>query len=325
MKNDLIFIVQKCICIDFLINAIISSDRYNHLNFLDNFKKENLKNIKIICNFYKETYHDELLIKDADSIKLDKNIENNLNTLILYSLDILTKINILKKQSFKSYYKDVFNYLYDSYFNLISYINCFCPLSINTYTNTKSKYLNLDKSNRLPTFFKLLNSSINKLQYNNKINLIRAICIEAITLFFPYSITNDLILDEYYEIFFENNPENKFYQFFFKLYDTSFKVRIYDKSLVVFYIYQTPKNTMIISSPLSKDNCKLLVDMYLQDKFKNSFNNLSYDKNYINTLYYKNNIELYKFKYIYNNRNITECLYISISPNSNIIQEIQLI
>ena len=325
MKNDLVFIVQKCICIDFLINAIMSSNIYNHLNFLTDLKKENLKNIKIMCSLYKRTYNDEILIKNPTSIKLDKNIENNLDTILLYSLDILTKIDILKKQSFQSYYKNIFKSLYDSYFNLISYINCFCPLSSNTYTNIEKNYLNLDESSKSPTFFKILNSSINKLQYNNKINLIRDICIEAIALFFSYSITDDLIIDEYYEIFFENNPENKFYQFFFKLDVGSFKVRIYDKSLVVFYIYQTLKDIISISPPLNKDNSKLLVDIYLKEKFKNDFNNLLYDKNYINTLYYKNDIESYKLKYTYNNRNITECLYISINANSNIIQEIQLI
>ncbi|WP_296647391.1 hypothetical protein, partial [Romboutsia sp. 13368] len=276
MKNDLIFIVQKCICIDFLINAIISSNIYNHLNFLTDLKKENLKNIKVMCNLYKCTYNDELLLKNTPSIRLDKNIENNLNTLLLYSLDILTKVDILKKQYSQSYYKNIFKGLYDSYFNLISYINCFCPLSSNTYANVdniENKYLNLGESNNFPIFFKILNSSINKLQFNNKINLIRDICIEAIYLFFSYSITDDLIVDEYYEIFFENNPENKFYQFFFKLDVGSFKVRIYDKSLVVFYIYQTPKNIINIFPPLNKDNSKLLVDMYLEEKFKDDFNN----------------------------------------------------
>ena len=74
MKNDLVFIVQKCICIDFLINAIMSSNIYNHLNFLTDLKKENLKNIKIMCSLYKRTYNDEILIKNPTSIKLDKNI-----------------------------------------------------------------------------------------------------------------------------------------------------------------------------------------------------------------------------------------------------------
>ena len=47
MKNDLIFIVQECICIDFLINAIMASNIYKHLNFFNNLKKENL-NIPIL-------------------------------------------------------------------------------------------------------------------------------------------------------------------------------------------------------------------------------------------------------------------------------------
>ena len=64
----------------------------------------------------------------------------------------------------------------------------------------------------------------------NKIEIIRDICIEAIYIFFDYYLVENLIIDEYYEIFFENNPENKFYQFFFKSNDRSFKVRVYDKS-----------------------------------------------------------------------------------------------
>ncbi len=95
MKNDLIFIVQECICIDFLINAIMASNIYKHLNFFNNLKKENLKNIKVICHLYKLTYNDELLIKDTPSIKLDRNAQNNLNTLLEYSL-ILVITNYFK-------------------------------------------------------------------------------------------------------------------------------------------------------------------------------------------------------------------------------------
>ena len=65
--------------------------------------------------------------------------------------------------------------------------------------------------------------------------------------------------------------------------------------------------------------------MYTEEKFKGEFNNLFYDENYINSSYYKNNIESYKFKYNYNNRNIEKCLYVSIDVNSRIIQEIYLI
>ena len=50
MKDDLIFIVQECICIDFLINAIMTSNIYKHLNFFSDLKKENLKNIKVIID-----------------------------------------------------------------------------------------------------------------------------------------------------------------------------------------------------------------------------------------------------------------------------------
>ena len=326
MKNDLIFIVQECICIDFLINAIMTSNLYKHLNFFNDLKKENLKNIKVICHLYKLTYNDELLIKDTPSIKLDRNAENNLSTLLEYSLNVLTRIDILKKQYANSFYSNLFKGLYNSYFDLISYIHCFYPLSSNTYFDLKGeKSDSLNPNYHLPTFFNILSSSTLDLSYKeNKIELIRDICIEAIYIFFDYHLVENLISEEYYEIFFENNPENKFYQFFFKSNDRSFKVRIYDKSLIVFYIYQVNENVLSIFPPLNKVDSKLAVDIYLNQKFKGEFNNLFCDENYINSSYYKNNIESYKFKYNYNNRNIEKCLYISININSSIIEEIYL-
>lgn len=329
MKNDLIFIVQECICIDFLINAIMTSNIYKHLNFFSDLKKENLKNIKVICHLYKRTYNDELLIKDTPSIKLDRNTQNNLSTLLEYSLNVLARIDILRKQYPNSCYNKLFQGLYNSYFDLISYINCFCPLSSNTYFDLKGEKVNtlsLDPNNHLSTFFNILSSpTLDLSNKENKIDLIRDICIEAIYIFFDYDLVENLITDEYYEIFFENNPENKFYQFFFKSNDRSFKVRIYDKSLIVFYIYQVNESILSISPPLNKVDSKLAVDMYLEKKFKGEFNNLFCDENYINSSYYDNNIESYKFKYNYNNRNIEKCLYISIDVNSRIIQEIYLI
>ena len=329
MKNELIFIVQECICIDFLINAIITSNIYKHLKFFNNLKKENLKNIKILSNIYKYTYNNELLIKYTPSINLDKNAENNLSTLLKYSLNTLTRIDILKKRYSNSSYKNLFQGLYNSYFDLISYIHCFYPLSSNTsfdlkYENTNT--LNLDSNNNLFTFFNILSSTTLDFSYkSNKFELIRNICIEAICIFFDYYLTENLITDEYYEIFFENNDENKFYQFFFKSNDISFKIRIYDKSLIVFYIYQFNESALSISPPLNKVDSKLAIDVYLEEKFKGEFNNLFFDENYVNSSYYKNNLEYYKFKYNYNNRNIKECLYVSINVNSSIIQELYLI
>lgn len=330
MKNDLIFIVQKCICMDFLINAIMTSNIYKHLNFFNDLKNENLKNIKVMCYLYKRIYNDELLIKNTPSIKLDKDPQNNLSTLLEYSLDVLTRIDILKKQYSNSYYDKVFKGLYNNYFDLISYIHCFCPLSSDISFNielTDMNNLNIESNYRTPVFFNILTSSVIETYPNdeNKLDLIRNLCIEAIYIFFDYPLTENLIIEEYYEIFFENNPENKFYQFFFKSHDKSFKVRIYDKSLIVFYIYQVNENIVNISPPLSVVDSKLLIDMYLEDKFKGEFNNFLHDENYLNTSYYQNNIESYKFKYIYNNRSIEKCIYILVNINSALIQEIYLI
>ena len=159
MKNDLIFIVQECICIDFLINATMASNIYKHLNFFNDLKKENLKNIKVICHLYKLIYNDELLIKDTPSINLDRNTQNNLNTLLEYSLDVLTRIDILKKRYNNSCYNKLFKGLYNSYFDLISYIHCFCPLSSNNSFDLKSEksdILSLNSNNYFSTFFNIL-------------------------------------------------------------------------------------------------------------------------------------------------------------------------
>jgi len=329
MKNDLIFIVQECICIDFLINAIMTSNIYKHLKFFNEIKKENLKNIKFICHLYRYIYNDDLLIKDTPSVELDKNAENNLNKLLEYSLNVLTRIDIVKKQYSNSYYNKLLKGLYNNCFDLVSYIHCFVPLSYNNYfylKNKKSDSSNFNSNNNSPIFFNILNaSSLDIYNNKNKIELIRNICIEAISIFFDYDLIENLIVDEYYEIFFENNPENKFYQFFFKSNDKSFKIRIYDKSLIVFYLYQINDIIVNISKPLNKIDSKLIVDKFLEEKFKEEFNNLFYDESYINSSYYKDNIEAYKFKYNYNNRNIEKCIYISININSGIIKEIHLI
>lgn len=329
MKNDLIFIVQECICIDFLINAIMKSNMYKHLKFFNNLKKQNLKNIKVICHLYKCIYNDELLIKNSPRIDLNRNISNNLSALLEYNLNVLSTLDILKKQFSNSYYNKLFQRLYNNYFDLISYIHCFCPLSANNYLDFKNKEantLNLYPNTNLSIFFNILNSSnLDLSSKKDKIKLIRDICIEAIYIFFDYDLVENFIKDEYYEIFFENNPENKFYQFFFKFTDRRFKIRVYDKSLTLFYIYQVKENISNLSQPLNKVDSKQAVDIYLDQKFKGEFNNLFCDENYINSTYYKNNVESYIFKYNYNNRNIEECLYISINVNSGNIQEIYLI
>ena len=95
--------------------------------------------------------------------------------------------------------------------------------------------------------------------------------------------------------------------------------------MILFYIYQVKENILSLSKPLNKLDSRLAVDIYLEQKFKGEFNNLFCDENYINSSYYQNNIESYKFKYNYNNRNIEKFLYISINVNSGIIPEIYLI
>lgn len=328
MKNDLIFIVQQCICIDSLINAIITSNIYIHSNFFNIIKRENIRNIKLIYKFYKHTYTNKLLIKNNLDLKIDPYTKNNINILTRYILNILNRIDILKKQYFNSSYNSFFENLYKNYFVLIYYIHYFLPLSSNTYLDSKNEEydnLKLNYNKYFLRFFNILNPSTSYL-YNNeeKFELIRNICIKSIYISFDYDLNKNLIIDEQFEIFFENNPQNKFYQFFFKSNDRRFKIRIYDNSLIIFYIYQVYENPINIYPPLNKIDCKLAIDTYLKEKFKEDFENLFYDKNYISSYYHKNNIESYKFKYIYNNESTQKFLYLSININSRIIQEIYL-
>lgn len=329
MKNTFINLVQKCICLDFLINALINSNSYKDLSFLSSIKTENLRNIKLICYLYNYTFKEDLLLENVDSIEIDKKSENNFNYLLQLNLNVLSDLENLKKYKLDVYYLKLLQALIYSYFNFVSSIQYFCAIVPDKKTNY-NKVIGIKNSSKNKTrFFNLPDTNISKnLSTESLIEYIRKISINAIDFFFNYSLADNKIIDEYYEIFFENNFENKFYQYFFKTNDSIFKIRVLYKSGEIFYLYQSHTDDIKISPPLSKEESKTFIDNYLQEKFIDEFENLLYDKNYLNTYTYDNSIEGYKFKYNYKENsgkiNFNKAFYITINPATLVIEEISL-
>jgi hypothetical protein len=318
MKNTFINLVQKCICLDFLINSLINSNSYQDLSFLSSIKTENLRNIKFICYLYNYTFKEDLVLENVDSIKVDKKYENNFNYLIKLNLNILSDLESLKKYNFDVYYLKLLQSLIYSYFNFVSSIQYFFEIVPDKKINyNKTRFFNMPDTN--------LSENISK---ESSIEYIRKTSINAIDFFFNYSLDDNKIIDEYYEIFFENNFENKFYQYFFKTNDSIFKIRVLYKSGEIFYLYQSHIDDIKISPPLSKEESKTFIDNYLQEKFIDEFENLLYDKNYLKTYTYDNSIEGYKFKYDYKENsgkiNFNKAFYITINPQTLVIEEISL-
>lgn len=328
MKNAFIYLVQKCICVDFLINALIHSSSYQYPNLLSTIKKENLRNIKFICYLYEYIFKTPLILDNINSIKFDKNSEDNLNTLLQLNFSILSNLENLKKYKLDAYSLNLLQGLIYSYFNFVSSIQYFCPVRYNK-SSTHDKNISKIKISNNIRFFNLPNNNLLDTNSENVcIDYVRETSINAITIFFNYSIIDSKIIDEYYEIFFENNPDNKFYQYFFKTADKVFKVRISDNTGKIFYMYQNHQNNIKVSPALSKEGSKKLADTYLQEKFGNEFENLLYDKDYLNAYTYNNLIESYKFKYNYKDDlgkiNLNKGFYITINTQSLIVQEISL-
>lgn len=317
MENTFINIVQKCICMDFLLNSLIDSNSYEYSNFLNPIKEKNLRNLKILCSLYRHIYGSELPIENVNNLTLNKN-DNNLTALLEINLNIITELEYLKRIYISSTYFNIIQSLINSYFNFVSLINCFCPFM--------SGYRTLrDSSNNLHFFYMIESSYNNYVSDEIPNDLLKNISLEAINYFFDYPLSKNRISDEFYEVFFSNSPENKFYQYFFKSLDTCFKVRIFSKNGIIFYIYRSNNNDIdIISTPLSKEDAKNFTDNYLKEKFKNVFHDLLFDDSYVNISYYMNNIESYKFRYNYKYLDSSKNLYITVNAKFNTIQEITL-
>ena len=333
MKNTFVNIVQKCIFVDFLLNTLINSNSYQYLNFLSDMKSENLRNIKVMCHLYEYISYERLSIDDIDPLKLEKSNEDKLHTLLTFNFNILSELEDLKKFSFNPYYFRLVQGLINSYLNFISFIHCFCPITQNEKRNFKindtTPYFKIDSHILNYRFFYMVS------EYNNEnipkdisIDFIRDISIDAIDFFFDYSLLDNIISSEQYEIFFENNPENKFYQFFFKSNDKSFKIRVMDKDPSVFYMYQTSDNFVKITPSIDKNDAINFANDYVKQKFKDVYSDLVLDESYTNTSTYMDTIESYKLKYNYKGDkgkiNLNKGLYITVDARYLNIKEISL-
>lgn len=333
MKNTFVNIVQKCICVDFLLNTLINSNSYQYLNFLSDMKDENLRNIKVLCYLYEYIYCERLDLDDIEPIKLDKTCENKLHILLKFNFNILSELEDLKKYSFNTYCFRLVQGLVNSYLNFISFIHCFCPITQNEKRsfemNNTTPYFKIDSHILNYRFFYMVS------EYNNEnipkdisIDFIRDISIDAVDFFFDYSLLDNTISSEQLEIFFENNPENKFYQFFFKSSDKSFKIRVMDKDPSVFYMYQTSDNSIEITPSINKIDAINFANDYIKEKFENVYSDLVLDESYTNISTYMDTIESYKLKYNYKGDkgkiNLTKGLYITIDAKYINIKEISL-
>ncbi|MEG2788277.1 MAG: hypothetical protein RR942_10690, partial [Romboutsia sp.] len=296
MKNTFINIVQKCICVDFVLNELINSNSYHYLNFLSNMKNENLRNIKVICYLYEYVYKENLNLDNISPLKLNKSCDDTPNTLLEFNFSILSELDKLKKSSFNAYYFKLVQGLINSYINFISFIHCFCPLippnkrNYLTSNNTIS-YFNVNSPTLNYRFFYMLGEySKDSIPTNYSLDFIRDISIDAVNVFFDYSLLDNIISDEQYEVFFENNSQNKFYQYFFKSSNFSFKIRVMDKSPSVFYIYQSVDNAMSITPSLNKNEAIIFSTNYIKNKFKDIYSNLLFDETYTNVSTYMDTI-----------------------------------
>lgn len=331
MKSIFFNLVQKCICLDFSINALINSNLYQNPNFLYSIRNENLRNIKILCYIYECIYNDDLMLDDINSSKYHKKCID-LDDLVQFILNILSDLDFLKKSIKDIYLLSLLQGLTYNYFNFISSIQYFPPV-----ISSKDSYLKLRKNSennsttKLPNnirFFNLTYDFLNNNSDDLNIDSIRQISIEAIITFLDYSFTTDNIIDEYSEVFFENNKTNKFYQYFIKTDNKAFKIRISENTKKVFYLYSYFESIAKVSSPVSKDEAHKLIEKYLQEKFKDEFKNLLFDKDYVINSTYNNVIESYKFKYNYKDNsgkiNLSKGFYITINTSHLNIEEISI-
>lgn len=327
MKNIFLNLVQKCICLDFSINALINLTPYQSTNFLYTIRSENLRNIKILCYIYECIYNDNLILDDINSFKYHKN-NINLDNLVQFILNILTDLDYLKKSVKDIYLLSLLQGLTYNYFNFISSIQYFPSIIYNKDDNIDAKNNSTTKSPNNIRFFNLTYDLLNDSSNDLNIDFIRQLSIDAIKTFFDYDFTTYNIIDEYHEIFFENNKTNKFYQYFIKTNNKAFKVRISENTRKVFYLYCYLEDLTIISSPINKNEAHKLIEKYLQEKFDSEFDNFLFDKDYTITSTYDNIIESYKFKYNYKDNlgkiNLSKGFYIVINALNLNIEEISI-
>lgn len=317
MEHTFINLVQKCIYLDFLVNSIIISNYSINLNLLKKIIKENLRNIKIIYKLYKYIFNEDLILDNNINIKFNTKSKNKLKLLYNINLDIIVDLKFIANYNLDNYSLKFINILINSYFNFFSFIN---PHHIYNSSNNDFIQLNL--------FYLYRNYPIVKNANYLSIDFIRNICIDSINLFFDYSLIDNDISFEQYDIFYENNDNKRFYQYFFKSNGRSFKVRVFDKTPTIFYVYQNIESPIISVMSLDKNEALNIANNYLKEKFNSIYQNLLLDYNYTNMEIYLNDIESYKFKYNYkddkNMINIDKGIYITIDAKYSNIKEIEL-
>lgn len=317
MEGTFINLVQKCICLDFLVNSIIISNYSIDLNLLKKLRKENLKNIKIIYKLYKYIFNEDLILDNSINIKFNTKSKNKLKLLYNINSDIIIDLKFIANHNLDNYSLKFINILINRYFNFFSFINPY-----NIYNSSNKDFI------RLNLFYLYRNYPIVKNTNYLSIDFIRNICIDSINLFFDYSLIDNDISFEQYDIFYENNDNKRFYQYFFKSNGRSFKVRVLDKTPTIFYVYQNIESPIISVMSLDKNEALDISNNYLKEKFNSIYQNLLLDYNYTNTEIYLNDIESYKFKYNYkddkNMINLDKGIYITIDAKYSNIKEIEL-
>ncbi|QJA08010.1 hypothetical protein HF520_03230 [Romboutsia sp. CE17] len=317
MKKNLTSIVHKCICCNFLINELLKYNDLQWKKLFINMKNENLQDIRTLCYVYEYLYKDVLIPENVDIIDLNKNFNENLSTLFRLFFEIISDLKLLKSKINNSYCTQFINQLIYSYFGFTSCMNYIFP--IKKFNNAKILNFNFSKG--------VNNENISRTS-DDFINNFRDICMESAEFFFDYPLKNKHIYDENYEIFFENDPNNRFYQFFFNFDDRSIKIRISDKDSSVFYMYQILKDSLEIAPTMTNDDAKLFSDNFLKEKLQEEFDYLVFDKDYLNIYSYMNIPESYKFKYNFKDNlgkvNLNKGIYITIDARYIYIQELYL-
>lgn len=312
MRKELNNIVQKCIECNFLITEIVKSDDLIYKYSFINIKNENLMNIKILCYLYEYLYKDVLIPENLNNIELNKSLDDNICCLFKLFFEIISDLKSLKHSINHPYCTQFINKLIYSYFGFTSCLSCIFPP--NKFKRTQIQKFNFSK----------IRNPEDKLDINN----LREACITSIDFYFDYLINKDNLLDETCEVFFQNDPNNKFYQYFFHCEDRTFKIRISVKDFSVFYMYQTLKNPLETSPYMEKDEAKLYSDSYLRQKLESEFDYLIFDKDYLNVYSYMNIPEYYKFKYNFKDDlgkiNLNKGIYITIDAKFIYIQELCL-
>lgn len=315
MKKDLADIVQKCVYCNFIISDLIKYNDSSTKTLFITIKNENLINIKTLCYLYEYLYQDVLILQNVNDVDLNKDFNKNIKYLFKLFFEIISDLKTLFSRIKDRYCKQYINRLIFSYFAFTSYINSYLPIIQNKY-------------NEIENFSLLCIRDSDYLDSNPSENKIREICIKSVELFFDYYFKDSVLKDETCEIFFDNDPNNKFYQYFFDCYDRSIKIRISYKNTSVFYMYQVLKNPLETSPIMTNEEARTYSESFLKEKLKDDFNMLVFDRDYLNIYSYMNIPESYKFKYNFKDSsgkvNLNKGLYITIDACSIYVQELYL-